>query len=191
MIQSTFPPHDRVNPEREKPKSIVQPQDEKYKTTRNGDITILTNENPNEKKLNMLLGLADDLKLEDEVQESGSDELKVDVTLRTQLGQAPLIMLLFTVNRASSSIHGPEHSVSKVSIAFEIGLNARVSVVEVTGLLDDENSSTNNASPDTQAAEDSTRELQAKLAYVLETSQDIGVLVEWVLRWVRQRKSRG
>ncbi|KAL3437857.1 mediator of RNA polymerase II transcription subunit 1-domain-containing protein [Aspergillus tetrazonus] len=191
MIQSTFPPHDRVKPEREKPKSIVQPQDEKYKTTRNGDITILTNENPNEKKLNMLLGLADDLKLEDEVQESGSDELKVDVTLRTQLGQAPLIMLLFTVNRASSSIHNPEHSVSKVSIAFEIRLNARVSVVEVTGLLDDESSSTNNASPDTQAAEDSTRELQAKLAYVLETSQDIGVLVEWVLRWVRQRKSRG
>jgi hypothetical protein len=191
MIQSTFPPQDRIKPEREKPKSIVQPQDEKYKTTRNGDITILTNENPNEKKLNMLLGLADDLKLEDEVQESGSDELKVDVTLRTQLGQAPLIMLLFTVNRTSSPIHGPEHSVSKVSIAFEIGLNARVSVVEVTGLLGDENSSTDNASPDTQAAEDPTRELQAKLAYVLETSQDIGSLVEWVLRWVRQRKSRG
>ncbi|KAL5001554.1 mediator of RNA polymerase II transcription subunit 1-domain-containing protein [Aspergillus recurvatus] len=191
MIRSTFLPHDRMKSEQEKPKPTDQPQDEKYKTTRNGDITILSNEDPNERKLNMLLGLSDDMKVEGEVQESVSDELKVDVTLRTQLGQAPLIMLLFTANRASSSGLGPEDLVSKVSIAFEIGLNGCVSVVEMTGLLNGENGSTDDASSDTQAAEDSTRELQGKLAHVLETSQDIGILVEWVLQWVRQRKSRG
>ncbi|KAL6232704.1 hypothetical protein BDW75DRAFT_15960 [Aspergillus navahoensis] len=191
LIRGTFPPHDRMKSEQERPKPTTQPQDENYKTIRHGDITILTNENPNEKKLNMLLGLADDIKVEDKVQGSDSDELKVDVTLRTQLGQAPLIMLLFTVNCASSSGHGPEDLVSKVSIAFEIGLNGRVSVVEITGLLDDENGSTDGASPETEVAEDPTHELQGKLAHVLETSQDIGILVEWVLRWVRQRKSRG
>ncbi|KAL4972741.1 mediator of RNA polymerase II transcription subunit 1-domain-containing protein [Aspergillus desertorum] len=177
--------------EQEKPRPTARPQDEKYKTTRDGDITILTNENFNEKKLNMLLGLADDIKLEDSAQESGSDELKVDVTLRTQLGQAPLIMLLFTVNCASPSRQGPEDLISKVSISFEVGLNGRISVVEVTGLLDDENGPTDDGSSVTQAAEDSTRELQGRLADVLETSQDIGILVEWVLRWVHRRKSRG
>ncbi|KAL4911478.1 hypothetical protein BDW74DRAFT_142957 [Aspergillus multicolor] len=190
MIRSTFPLQDKTKPEEESPKSVEQLQDNpNTKST----VTILTNENPNEKKLNMLLGLndADAMKPEDEAQESASDELKVDVTLRTQLGQAPMIMLLFTVNRAKPSRQTLEDLVTKVSISFEIGLNGRVLVVDVTGLLDDENSSTDDASSDTTTPEDPTRALQTKLAQVLETSQDIGILVEWVLRWVRQRKSRG
>ncbi|RDW93364.1 RNA polymerase II mediator complex middle subunit MED1 [Aspergillus mulundensis] len=190
MIRSTFPLQVKTKPAEEKPKSIEQSQEnQKTKST----ITILTNENPNERKLNLLLGLsdADTVKPEDEAQESASDELKVDVTLRTQLGQAPMIMLLFTVNRAKPSGRTIEDLVTKVSISFEIGLNGRVSVVEVTGLLDDENSSTDDASSDALTPKEPTRALQTKLAQVLETSQDIGILVEWVLRWVRQRKSRG
>jgi hypothetical protein len=121
-----------------------------------------------------------------------SDELKVDVTLRTQLGQAPMIMLLFAVDRPpSSDSTSDDLFLTKVSISFEVGLNGRVSMVEVTGLLDDEDNSANDANVNTQAADAPTQQLQSKLAQVLETSQDIGILVEWVLRWVRRRQSRG
>ena len=187
MIRSTFPlakPDDAASDE--KTSSL---QGSKLGTETNGDVTILTNENVNEKKLNMLLGLAgpDTLKSE-EGSEPAADELKVDVTLRTQLGQAPIIMLLFTVNHPSSK--ADDVSLSKVSISFEVGLNGRISVIDVTGLLDDDNSSTDDATLGSQSTEDEAQ-LHTKLSHVLETSQDIGILVEWVLRWVRQRRTRG
>lgn len=144
----------------------------------------MSNENPNMKKLNTLLGLS-------QADGVDADDLKVDVTLRT-IGQAPMIMLLFTVDHPSSAESKPEDVVlTKASISFEIGINGRVSVVDVTGLLGDENNTLNDANADGQTTAGSTNELRSKLAYVLETSQDIGVLVEWVLRWARQQKSRG
>lgn len=136
------------------------------------------------KKLNTLLGLS-------QADEVDADDLKVDVTLRT-IGQAPMIMLLFTVDRPSSAESKSEDvALTKASISFEIGINGRISVVEVTGLLGVENNTLDDANADGQKTVESTNELRSKLAYVLETSQDIGVLVEWVLRWVRQQKSRG
>ncbi|KAL4955709.1 mediator of RNA polymerase II transcription subunit 1-domain-containing protein [Aspergillus filifer] len=188
MIRSTFPlakPKDAVS--NEKTSSL---QGSATGAETDGDVTILTNENINERKLNMLLGLASPgtLKSEEGSDEPAADELKVDVTLRTQLGQAPIIMLLFTVYHPSSKADGI--SLSKVSISFEVGLNGRISVIDVTGLLDDDNSSTDDATLGSQSTEDGTQ-LQTKLSQVLETSQDIGILVEWVLRWVRQRKTRG
>lgn len=136
------------------------------------------------KKLNTLLGLS-------QADEVDADDLKADVTLRT-IGQAPMIMLLFTVDRPSSAESKSEDvALTKASISFEIGINGRISVVEVTGLLGDENNTLDDANADGQKTAESTNELRSKLAYVLETSQDIGVLVEWVLRWVRQQKSRG
>jgi hypothetical protein len=159
----------------------------------------LSNENPNEKKLDMLLGLnypeqLDALKAEGDQfeDESTKDELKVDVTLRTQLGQSPMIMLLFPVKPNLSTKSNSDNLYSKVSLSFEIGLNGRVSVVDVTGLLDDESSSTNDATLDSQSSEktlEQTLDLQSKVAHVLETSQDIGILVEWVLRWIRQQRA--
>ncbi|KAL4787713.1 mediator of RNA polymerase II transcription subunit 1-domain-containing protein [Aspergillus varians] len=189
MIRSTFPLPSKLDNSVKSDREL-----EKDQKTSNGDITILSNENPNEKKLNMLLGLDQADGVDSTVEEgqlkgeSAKDELKVDVTLRTQLGHAPMIMLLFTVNRPDSSSEPTPDDLpfSKVSISFEIGINGHVSVVDVTGLLDDENSSAD----DSQATVESTSELQSKLAHVLQTSQDIGVLVQWVLRWVRQRKSR-
>ncbi|KAL4942984.1 hypothetical protein BDV06DRAFT_153262 [Aspergillus oleicola] len=191
MIRNTFPlakPGEAFSDQK-----ILSQQQVLANGESNGDVTILTNENANEKKLNLLLGLTgpDTFKLEDG-EELPADELKVDVTLRTQLGQAPIIMLLFTVNHPSSS--GPKAediALSKVSVSFEVGLNGRILVVDVTGLLDDDNSSTDDATLGSQSTEDEARELQIKMAHVLETSQDIGILVEWVLRWARQRKSRG
>lgn len=144
----------------------------------------MSNENSNIKKLNTLLGLS-------QANEVDADDLKVDVTLRT-IGQAPMIMLLFTVDRPSSAESKSEDvALTTASISFEIGINGRISVVEVTGLLGDENNTLDDANADGQETAESTNELRSKLASVLETSQDIGVLVEWVLRWVRQQKSRG
>ncbi|KAL4933749.1 RNA polymerase II mediator complex middle subunit MED1 [Aspergillus undulatus] len=197
MIRNTFPPASTSSEGVSDQKSSTGlHQEQPDETKSNEGVTILTNENLNEKKLNMLLGKAGSkaLRAEEKAEDLTADELKVDVTLRTQLGQAPMIMLLFTVNRSNLSDSKAEDMLfSKVSISFEIGLNGRISVVDVTGLLDDENNSTDDTILGSQssATEDETRELQGKMAHVLEISQDIGILVEWVLRWVRLRESRG
>lgn len=103
----------------------------------------------------------------------------MEVTLRTPLGQAPVIMLLVTVDNAILGSSGP--GLSNISISFEVGLNGRMSVIDLTGLLEESN-------PETQdGQENELLELQKKMSRVLETSQDIGILVEWVLRWKRQR----
>lgn len=118
------------------------------------------------------------------------NDVKVDVTLRTQLGQAPVIMLLFAVDQPdeASESANVEAALTKVSISLEVGLNGRVSVVDMTGLLDDNNTTTTDSMEDTP--EKKALELQSKIANVLELSQDIGILVEWILRWARQRKGR-
>ncbi|KAL3476192.1 mediator of RNA polymerase II transcription subunit 1-domain-containing protein [Aspergillus californicus] len=186
MIRSIFPPKKEDAMEMKEARSPPSKKDTKDKE----EITILSNENPNEKKLNLLLGLEHAEITTEEGSLETSDELRIDVTLRTQLGQAPVVMLLFTVNRPNSS---NSHSTledlwSKVSISFEVELNGRVLIVDAAGLLDDENSNDDNSDA---KAEEAARELQSKLAQVIETSQDIGTLVEWVRRWIRQRKSRG
>ncbi|KAL2855218.1 mediator of RNA polymerase II transcription subunit 1-domain-containing protein [Aspergillus pseudodeflectus] len=194
LIRNTFPVASKHEAGKA-PEQIQKQSPEKDKAKCN--ITILSNENPNEKKLNMLLGLQQQEGVKSEEgqvdgETTPSDELKVDVTLRTQLGQAPMIMLLFAIDRPpSSDSTSDDLFLTKVSISFEVGLNGRVSMVEVTGLLDDEDNSANDANVNTQAADAPTQQLQSKLAQVLETSQDIGILVEWVLRWVRRRQSRG
>ncbi|KAL2862648.1 RNA polymerase II mediator complex middle subunit MED1 [Aspergillus lucknowensis] len=200
LIRNTFPLPSKS--EDSKSSEQARQQSVEGKTKNEGAITILSNENPNEKKLNLLLGLkqegeTDIAKAKGEQldgESSPSDELKVDVTLRTQIGQAPMIMLLFTVKHPGSSTETrfEDFPLSKISISFEVGLNGRVSVVDVAGLLDDQGNPTDDANvDDAQATHDPIHELQSKLARVLETSQDIGILVEWVLRWLRQRESRG
>ncbi|KAF7589742.1 hypothetical protein BBP40_003891 [Aspergillus hancockii] len=145
------------------------------------DRIILSNADPNEEKLDWLLkGFAVNGKGKD-IQDSDSDEFKVDVTLRTQLGQAPVVMLLFMANE--------EDILSKVSISLEVGLNGRVSVVDMTGLLDESSSIGDLDVQMTDTQKNEVLELQNKMARVLEISQDIGILVEWILRWVRQRKA--
>lgn len=174
-------------------------------TITKGDIIILSNDDPNEKRLNSLLGgfgqagahtigkgkgAMDGSSDDDSTTE---DDVKVDVTLRTQLGQAPVIMLLFTVDnlQGKPTLDQEYSTLSKVSVSLEVGLNGRVSVIDMTGLFDDENTSMDPM--DTQASgghDNEVSELQKTIARVLEVSQDLGILVEWVLRWARQRKSR-
>ena len=150
----------------------------------------LTNENPNETKLNSLLqgldigGFSENNApkspaIDESSDPSGEDDVKVDVTLRAPLGQAPIIMLLFTVNEAHSGNSLPpwETESSNISISFEIGLNGRISVLDTAGLVEDES--------------EGDMELRKKISRVLETSQDIGILIEWVLRWKRQHSASG
>ena len=147
-------------------------------------VIILSNEDPNEAKLNSLLegvraeGLTGDA--------TASDDVNVEVTLRVPLGQSPLIMLLFTAKDALASTD--ESGPRSMSISFEVGLNGRVSVVETAGLLDEPTTEDNKGeSQKDQGNEELELELRKKMSRVLETSQDIGILLEWVLRWRRQQ----
>ena len=170
-------------------------------------VIVLSNNDPNESKLDWLLrgsnqtaGLVNTKAKvpqtpADSVEDTFTpeDEVKVDVTLRTQLGQPPVIMLLFAVDDTR-----PEAPMSpigrpvlrKVSVSLEVGVNGRISVVDMAGLLDDE---TGGDGMDTQGPDgpkSEAAELQSKIARVFEVSQDIGILVEWILRWLRQRNGR-
>jgi hypothetical protein len=166
----------------------------------------LNNDNPNEERLNLLLGLSssvnskNDSGVEISTPSSGGkspnqvsvDDVKVDVTLRIQLGQAPALMLLITDQRnyespeTARSIQPPR----QIAICFEVGLNGQISVVDTAGLLDSEQGvdtemqGMDNLDPGLQ-------DVQKKIAKVLEVSQDLSILVEWVLRWMQQRAGNG
>lgn len=123
----------------------------------------------------------------DEGPSKETDNLKVDITLRTQIGQAPVIMLLFPIEREpgkGSALASGGNDVRMGSLNIEIGLNGRVSVNQIQGLWDIEEAQ------DSSAPRPEVQELQKKLAKVLETSEDLGILVEWILRWMRRRRDR-
>ncbi|RHZ68466.1 RNA polymerase II mediator complex middle subunit MED1 [Aspergillus thermomutatus] len=170
--------------------------------TKKNKVIFLSNKDPNEQKLDFLLnginksnaaatGSGEDIAMSPSMSlhdnSAHLEEVKVDVTLRTQLGQSPVIMLLFTVEDPRLASSPSDTVLSKVSISLEIGLNGRISVVDMTGLLDDETAA------DSEKGEQNNEsyKLQQKIASVLEISQDIGILVEWTARWVRQQKGRG
>lgn len=167
---------------------------------------ILNNDDPNEGRLNLLLGLSssdnskDDSGVEVPTASSGAkspnqvsvDDVKVDVTLRIQLGQAPALMLLITDQRNHES---PETARSiqtprQIAICFEVGLNGQISVVDTAGLVD----SKNGGDTEMQGMDNldsGLQDVQKKIAKVLEVSQDLSILVEWVLRWMQQRAGNG
>lgn len=123
----------------------------------------------------------------DEGPSKETDNLKVDITLRTQIGQAPVIMVLFPIEREpgkGSALASGGNDVRMGSLNIEIGLNGRVSVNQIQGLWDVEEAQ------DSSAPRPEVQELQKKLAKVLETSEDLGILVEWILRWMRRRRDR-
>lgn len=160
------------------------------------DIILLSNDDPNEEKLSALLGdgfstafttvasNASPFHSEDYL-----DDVRVDVTLRTQIGQAPALMLLVT-----DSSNNMENSVGEpvqVSICFEVGLNGRISIVDVAELRGQNGDGGDTEMQGTDAAGPKLQDMHEKIARVLEISQDLGILVEWVLRWLRQRAGSG
>ena len=151
-------------------------------------ITILSNQNPNEQKLDALLK---GFTLNERTPTSGSslegisqDDVKVDITLRTQLGQAPVLMLLITTNDSNPTTENNE--LSRISISLEVGFNGRISVVDTSGLWDDK---ADEQDIDNQNQKNEASELARKISRALEVSQDLGALVEWVLRWRQEKNS--
>ncbi|KAJ5569996.1 uncharacterized protein N7459_009426 [Penicillium hispanicum] len=175
-------------------------QEPLFFTGHEGLIT-LSNVDPNEDKLNALMGgrfptgdsTADILSLSSDGKNSSQvflSDVKVDVTLRTQLGQAPAIMLLIT--DPSENADHPVRERAQISICFEVGLNGCISVVDSAGIVKEKSADTSDA--EMQGADDLEPKLQdvhRKIARVLEISQDLGTLVEWVLHWLRQRAGNG
>ena len=143
------------------------------------DRVILSNNDPSEAKLDFLLHGGGGGGGSSNKKDVGN-EVKVDITLRTQLGQAPILMLLFTAADDSGmpdksslpDIQAP--SLNIVSISIEIRVNGQVSIVDTAGMWEEEYSR--------------ALETQKKMERVLEISQDLGTLVEWSLRWLRQRR---
>ena len=152
------------------------------------DVVILSNADPNEDRLSSLLSGING-KADGGSGNTTSDDVKVDITLRTQLGQAPMIMLLFSGDHGDGNATAGMKT-STISISFEVGLNGRITVVDTGGLLDMKSTSDGKQAESSTGPESEDAELRKKISRVLETSQDLGILVEWVLRWKRQRSGR-
>ncbi|KAE8385525.1 mediator of RNA polymerase II transcription subunit 1-domain-containing protein [Aspergillus alliaceus] len=194
MIRNIFSPPSKSIDKNDVPTDTPKSTTSQLKFSEPGkpkkNMIVLSNDNPNEKKLDRLLkgfGTTED-GLNEKGKSAGVDddanEVKVDVTLRTQLGQAPVIMLLFTVNDPAKE---ETAGLNKASVSLEVGLNGRVSVVDMIGLLDEPG---DTEEPMSEGQKSEVIALQNQIARVLEISQDIGTLVEWILRWVQQRKGR-
>lgn len=159
------------------------------------DIITLSNDDPNEEKLSALLGngissafTGGAFNASPFHSEEYLDDVKVDVTLRTQIGQAPALMLLVTDSCNDAEKSGREPV--QVSLCFEVGLNGRISVVDVAELNEQSGDGGDTEMQGTEAGP-KLQDMHEKIARVLEISQDLGILVEWVLRWLRQRAGSG
>ncbi|KAJ5744420.1 hypothetical protein N7533_009290 [Penicillium manginii] len=166
--------------------------------SQNDGFTILSNEDPNEDRLNFLLG--DGFESGTDCATNGAqssdhtdDGINVDITLRTQLGQAPAVMLFITDSSRVSD--RTQHDDPLISICFEVGLNGRISTVDSSGLVQGKahhyNGDSEMHGADDSGSDSELQNVHKKIARVLEISQDIGILVEWVLRWQRQRAVSG
>lgn len=177
-------------------------QDPIFVTGKEGTIT-LTNDDPNEEMLNSLFGNGSSSNQSDAASTVWSfnsasksqshifnDDVKVDVTLRTQLGQAPALILLITDpgKNADNLVLEPV----QLAICVEVGLNGRISVADSSGLgIDNQEDGDDAEMQGTESPGTQLQEIHKKIARVLEISQDLGILVEWVLRWQRQRAGSG
>lgn len=100
--------------------------------------------------------------------EQPDEPLKVDISVRTPVSAPPSVFLLFR------SPHSDNHT-DPVPITMRIDIlpGGRLDVTELSG------------SPDTDLDK-----LRGKLAGVLTTCEDLGLLAEWVLRWVRRKMEK-
>lgn len=159
-----------------------------FVTGKEGIIT-LSNDDHNEDKLDYLLSGTFPAAPGDN-SPCFTDDVKVDVTLSPQMERPPALMILITDPSGGSK--EPWREPVRVSICFHIGLNGRVSVEDSSGLGKDGNEEGSDAEMQgTDEVGSKLRDIHRKLARVLEISQDLGIVVEWVLRWVRQRDGRG
>lgn len=161
----------------------------------------MNNDDPNEGKLDFLLGLGaldgskGDSSFSAVTTPTGGhsaqlpmDDVKVDVTLRTQLGQAPALMLLITDHKSPKEVTvSPVQTPRLIAISVEVGLNGQISVLETAGLTSGRDSEMQGTDDSDSGAD----EIRKQIPRVLEVSQDLGILVEWVLRWLQQQRAGG
>jgi hypothetical protein len=137
-------------------------------TTTTEQVSILSNGDANEDFLNSLLMESTDstgtISLHNDSQTGDESDIQVDITLRTQVGQTPLIILSITL---------PETR-QKASVSFEIRLNGRVNVVQVSGMAGPESLN-----------DQSMAKIHKRLNRVLEVSEDLSILVEYVVSQLR------
>lgn len=210
LIRKVFHPSAKGKQDRNQPlkakatsinPSIAVIHDPVFVTGKEGTIT-LTNDNPNEEMLNSLFGNGSSSQSDaastvwsfNNTSQSPShifnDDVKVDVTLRTQLGQAPALILLITDPGKSAENRVLEPM--QLAICVEVSLNGRISVVDSSGLGTDNQQDSGDAEMQgTESSDTQLQEIHKKIARVLEISQDLGILVEWVLRFLRQRAGSG
>lgn len=96
---------------------------------------------------------------------------KIDLSLRVPSSATPSILLLFL----------PDLNTPSITMNIDIGPNGKISVPDTSGIWENAQSK-----PSAEQVED----LHGKLARVLEISEDLGVVVEWTLRWIRKRRER-
>lgn len=129
---------------------------------------MLSNGDTNEDLLNSLLRESTDstgpISIYNDPQTGDNSDIRVDITLRTQVGQAPLIILSITL---------PETR-QKASVSFEIRLNGRVNVIQVSDLAGSESQN-----------DQSLAKIHKRLNRVLEVSEDLSILVEYVVGRLR------
>jgi hypothetical protein len=147
----------------------------------------LSNEDPTAAKLDAILSDVSNLQLGQQLasgttaepsgvapQESSTPQpdVKIDVSLRSpMLPYGPSIMLILN---AAQEISRP------ITMRIDVNRNGRLNVSELAGI------SFNEEGPaDLEAKQ---KELSKKLARTLESSQDLSLLAEWTLRWVRRQR---
>ncbi|EPS33380.1 hypothetical protein PDE_08342 [Penicillium oxalicum 114-2] len=199
--QVTSGPSTEKKSPRETPKDATlrepaTPSSELFSTGQTDTIT-LCNDDPNEEKLSNLFG--DDFSNAFSGSASNAtplhgttylDDVRVDVTLRTPIGQAPALMLLVTdSSNFHTGVFGREPL--QVSLSFEIGLNGRITVTDVDHVNDPNSDGGDTEMQGADSGRPKLHDMREKIARVLEISQDLGILVEWVLRWLRQRAVSG
>jgi hypothetical protein len=180
LIQKVFPSEkvdDRTGTHHSKPRAAAgaNPNGFSNLSTQASHITVLSNDDPDEEVLDFLLDAPVDHNVSkdpwggtddrDRFRDVLDNDIKVDITLRTQIGQAPLLMLLVTVPDAAAwTSEAPS-----ISIHFEVRLNGHIHVTHVAGL----------GTPADDVQE--TQKMHKKLGRALDATEDLSLVVEWVL----------
>ncbi|EEP80327.1 predicted protein [Uncinocarpus reesii 1704] len=145
----------------------------------------ISNINPTEQRLDALLRKGHNNCNPSQEASPGlaTKELRVDVSLRTPMSFQPSILLVFNIDEDSVTAQSRSARLTprQAMIGVDIGLNGDINISHLSGLWPD---TTDDVLEEERAAE--TTRLRTQISRVLETCEDFGTLVEWVLRRMRK-----
>ncbi|OJD19662.1 hypothetical protein AJ78_00394 [Emergomyces pasteurianus Ep9510] len=157
------------------------------------DITVISNISPTVSKLNSMLSGDFNERISSNSSSaapssalsSAAEERKIDISLRTPISASPSLLLLFNAPSGQTNTNTSMDNPKTLTINVDIGLNGNITVSRVSGMCPDNNYGEGETSQHDNSRE---QELSQKLARVLQTSEDLGMLVEWALKWVRKQQ---